>query len=930
MKTSVNVASVSSMSNNHQTLHVLLTGCLLLALAWGLWLWRLDASDLTFDETATYFVAHRPPLEIIQYLQRAIREHPPVYYLLIRCWMALVGTSEFSLRAFSVSAGMIALALTGRLGRLIDPNRERPASSTLIPPALLAVTPGMAFYARDARMYSLGVVWALLAATLFLRDWLRPTAPPRPRAVVALIVVHALALFTHYYLLFPILIQALALLIVRRRRSFAIWCAAHIPPAIFGLIWLALSPGLQMTTDSLIPRFSLRLPTVAQAMWMVDRLLFSPIIFERRNLLYGFLALTAAGLILITWRRRRVGVWMTLMLTLPLPFAYLVPHPPEARFLTYQLPFVALALGNLCQWALSRSPIHTQWIRRVSTWLLASLVAGLLSAGGLRLAVTCERSAYGRTLETVKAHTQPGDRILFYGPWQWIQFHYYDPGDLPPITTLPEQAPPHLDPAEAEPVLERLLSQTERLWVIPAAADAVDPTLFVWRWLDSHAHRVQGEKTYRIYLPPLPAEAPSRESGVSLGERLQLERVAWEAEIVETGQPFRIALYWQAESRLESDVQIDLTLVEETGHPWASTSFNRAPGETVSRGGLMIPWGAPPGEYGIYAKAIDKATGETLAQKSHLLSVTVNTTRPAPAHVLRDLPHADAATFCAPDGAPCIQLAGYEPGGVRFQQGYPAPMTLHWLAPELETPPLDLQLQIAPLPQLPLFGEVEPVVTRTLRLDLAAAQQWSPGRLLTLPTALTLPPDAPTGRARVSLAVRTADGVLWTAGDDPGETRARLFDIIVEGRPVQRKLPPGLTPVEIDLGEAVSLRGYRVQGQPRPGGRLHVTYAWYARAQPTSIYAVFNHLVAPDGAVVTQVDSWPQGGRMLSIQWQTGEYVEDVYTLDIPPEAPPGPYTLYVGLYNAANDVRQPAYWDGQRLPDDRWPVPLPGEKSDE
>ncbi len=924
MKTSTNLLI------RHQKLHILLTSCLLLTLAWGLWLWRLDVSDLTFDETATYFVAHRPPLEILQYLQRAIREHPPVYYLLIRCWMTLVGASEFSLRAFSVSTGMIALALTGQLGRLIS-LKKQPAPSTIIPIALLTVTPGMAFYARDARMYSLGVVWTLLAATLFLRDWLRPAAPPRPRAAVALVTIHVLALFTHYYLLFPILIQTLALLVARRRRSFAIWCAAHIPPAMFGLIWLALSPGLQLTTDSLIPRLSLRLPTVAQAMWMADRLLFSPIIFERRNLLYGLLALAAAGLILMMWRRWRVGVWIALMLTLPLSFAYLIPHPPEARFLTYQLPFVALALGNLCQWPLTRLPIRIRWIRHASTSLLTVLIAGLLSTGGLRLAITCERSTYGRTLETVKTHAQPGDRLLFYGPWQWIQFHYYDPGGLPPITTLPEHAPPHLDPDEAEPALEELLAQAQRLWVIPAAADDVDPTRFVWRWLDAHAHRVQDEKTYRLYLPPLPAEAPSRENEIPVGEKLRLEQVSWEAENVEAGQAFRIALYWHTESRLESDVQIDLTLTDETGHVWASTTLKRAPGERISRGGWMTPWGAPPGGYDIYVKAINEANGDPLAKQAWLLNVAVRGTRPVPASIISDLPNAGTATFCAPDGVACIQLAGYEPGGVRFQQGYPVPVTLHWLSSLNEAPPpLDLQLQIAPLPWLNVFGDTGPFVTQTHRLDLVSKPESSPGRLLTLPTALTLPLDAPTGRARVSLALQSTDGIPWTIEDDPGETRAHLFDITVEGRPVQRKLPPGLTPVEIDLGEEVGLRGYRVEGDPRPGGQLRVTYAWYARTRPTSIYAVFNHLVAPDGAIVAQVDSWPQEGRLLSIQWQAGEYIADVYQLAIPPEAPPGPYTLYVGLYDAANDVRQPAYWDGQRLPDDRWAVPLPEKQSDE
>ncbi len=914
---------------DRQKLHLLLAGSLLLTLAWGLWLWRLDASDLTFDESATYFVAHRPLLEILRYLRRAIREHPPVYYLLIRCWMTLVGASEFSLRAFSVATAMVALALVGRLGRLISADRERPAA-TLIPIVLLAVTPGMAFYARDARMYSLGVVWTLLAAALFLRDWLRPAAPPHPRAVVALVSVHALALFTHYYLLFPILIQALPLLVARRWRTLAIWCVAHVLPALSGLAWLALSPGLQLTTESLIPHMRLRLPTIAQVTRMADRLLFSPVLFQRHNLLYGVLALTAAGLLLSVWRCRRAGAWVALLLTLPLLLAYLV----------YQLPFVALALCNLCRWPLSLAPSLPQWIRRGATGLLTLLVAGLLSAGGLRLAITFERSTYGQTLKVVKAHAQPGDQILFYGPWQWIQFHYYDPGGLPPITTLPERAPPQLNPAEAQPTLEQLLTRAERLWVIPAAVEDVDPAHFVWGWLDAHAHRVQDEKTYRLYLPPLPAEAPSQSSRIPLGEALQLERVAWEAETVEAGQPFRITLYWRVESRLENplegEVQINVAMADERGHVWATTSIKRAPGEKVSRGGLMIPWGAPPGGYELHATAIAEASDEALAKDVHILSTVVSATRPVPASILRDLPNADAAVFCAPPGDPCVQLVGYEPGGVRFQQGYPVPLKLHWLAPPEEPPPLDLQLQIALLPRPPLFGASEPVVTRTLRLDLApAASQWVPGRLLTLPTALTLPPDAPTGRARVSLAVRTTGGVPWTGaananadrvtGGSLGETRVRLFDVTVESRPVRRRLPSGLTPVEIDLGEEVGLRGYRVEGEAHPGGRLHVTYAWYARVQPTSIYAVFNHLVAPDGALVAQADSWPQGGRMLSIQWQAGEYIEDAYTLEIPAQAPPGPYTLYVGIYDAANNVRQPAYQNGQRLPGDRWAVPLPG-----
>jgi hypothetical protein len=920
----------TAVNSQRREMLVLLAWCLFLMLAWGLWLWRLDASDLTFDEAATFFVARRSLLGILDYLRGAVREHPPVYYVFIHGWMALAGRSEFSLRFFSVGVGLVALALTGWLARLAMGRRARAAG--LVPALLLAVVPGMACYAREARMYSLGVVWTTLSAGLFLRDWLPAREWPRRAALLSLLAVDLLAIFTHYYLLLFIVAQPLALLVARRWRPFLAWCAVHSLPALAGLAWLRLAPGLQMTTGGFWQDLTLVVPTRFQVFHLLGKILFSPVVQVRFRLLYGLLALAGGGVLLALRRRCPVGVWLALGLVMPLALAFQVPHPPQARHLIFLTPLLALAMGFV---AMAPFWLKWRWLARGAAAALTLGMACLLAAGGLDQAIVFDRSHYGHTLETVKAHARPGDGILFYGPWQWIQFGYYDPGGLPPITTLPRHAPPRLELAEAEPVLEGLLARYDRLWVIPAAVDDVDPDHFVAGWLKAHTHAVWKTEDFDLHLPPLPPDASSQPVQMVFGGGLRLESVAWESEPVRAGEPLRLTLRWSRLRCPGNGVRLTLRLTDASGHVWAEAQAHPLLGGSdlgeviTDYEGLLVPQGAPPGEYAVRLMVADDATGEPLLAEGDkwITPLAVEVTGPIPPPVLYGLPNAETTAFRSLDGTDRLALAGYEPGGLRFQQGHSVPFTLHWLSPSRPLPELQMRLRVVHRPWLPLPGLRDvPVLTRTLPLaPTYAAPLWEPDRLVTLPTALTLPPDAPTGPAQVTLEVLGPDGMPWpTIGGAP---TVSLFDVTVESRPVLRRPPPGLTPVQADFGDEVGLRGYRVEGHPRPGGQLHLTYVWCARLRPTAIYAVFNHLVAADGALVAQADGWPQEGRMLTIQWQPGEYIEDTYTLAIPPDAPPGPYTLYVGLYDAATDERQSAFQDGQRLAEDRLPIPLPDEE---
>ena len=109
------------------------------------------------------------------------------------------------------------------------------------------------------------------------------------------------------------------------------------------------------------------------------------------------------------------------------------------------------------------------------------------------------------------------------------------------------------------------------------------------------------------------------------------------------------------------------------------------------------------------------------------------------------------------------------------------------------------------------------------------------------------------------------------------------------------------------LGDAIALVGYDVHlASVRAGERLQISLWWQALDYISSDYSVFIHMVAPDGRIWAQDDSLLEHGGVLTSAWEVGQLVPGQYRLDVPLNAPPGEYSLYVGLY----------YWEtGQRLP---------------
>ena len=105
-------------------------------------------------------------------------------------------------------------------------------------------------------------------------------------------------------------------------------------------------------------------------------------------------------------------------------------------------------------------------------------------------------------------------------------------------------------------------------------------------------------------------------------------------------------------------------------------------------------------------------------------------------------------------------------------------------------------------------------------------------------------------------------------------------------------------PQDIAIGDAVRLIG--VTGDlatVQPGQSLVIDLYWQPVRTLPANYTSFVQLLSPDGSKAAQSDHLVGGVYYPTNLWQPGETLLDRHTLDVPAGAPPGPYQLFVGMY---------------------------------
>ena len=135
----------------------------LLMAAFAVRVYALQAQSLWRDEVDAVYFATRDWATLLSMFTRP-GENGPLYFLLLRPWIGLFGSSEFAVRYFSLMFGVAAVALIYPLGR-----RLLPVQPSLLGTLLLCFSPYMVWYSQETKMYALLLCLSILSTWFLLR-----------------------------------------------------------------------------------------------------------------------------------------------------------------------------------------------------------------------------------------------------------------------------------------------------------------------------------------------------------------------------------------------------------------------------------------------------------------------------------------------------------------------------------------------------------------------------------------------------------------------------------------------------------------------------------------------------------------------------------------------------------------------------------------
>lgn len=152
-------------------------------------------------------------------------------------------------------------------------------------------------------------------------------------------------------------------------------------------------------------------------------------------------------------------------------------------------------------------------------------------------------------------------------------------------------------------------------------------------------------------------------------------------------------------------------------------------------------------------------------------------------------------------------------------------------------------------------------------------------------------------------------------GDGQAVERARIGEVTVLAADSLESTRSYLQNGDIYFQDQIHLLGFGAPTSLGSGEQrtLHVPLLWEATGQPSQNYTAFLHLINQAGEQVGGFDQPPAEGRFPTSAWRAGDRILSQFAVEIPPDLPPGPYTLWVGLYADSGGLERLAVSSQQR-----------------
>ncbi|HSX49218.1 MAG TPA: glycosyltransferase family 39 protein [Candidatus Saccharimonadales bacterium] len=350
--------------------------------------------------------------------------HPPLYYLALRMWSTLFGTSEVALRSLSLIFGIATIYIVYLIGRELVSKQMGIVASVLFATSGLHI-----YYSQEARMYSMSTFLVTLAVFSFVKIFGKES-----RAVwwaLFSLAIGGIVLTDYLPILIIPVFWVMGIFSYKNIDWWKRFVVSHIIVVVLGTIWLPtflkqLTSGINVTSTSpawvnVLGKFSLKEIFLIPVKFEIGRVSFDKytyiFVVGILTLIFGFLIYTSRKQFK---NLRLIWLWLLVPILASLLISLKLPVLNYFRFL-FVLPALYLIIAT-------GITILSKRIQKA--FLFVILGINLFTSGTYLFNVKFQREDWRSAVKYINSNKGSNSEVVFPANSQMEAYRYYDSNAL--------------------------------------------------------------------------------------------------------------------------------------------------------------------------------------------------------------------------------------------------------------------------------------------------------------------------------------------------------------------------------------------------------------------------------------------------------------------------------------------------------------------